>query len=275
MRTFEKLREQYKISPLEALTLTDAELEETRTKIVGFIKEHVPNKAIIGLSGGVDSALVAYLAVEALGKENVHGIMLPSNSNTSEDYELGKLVAENLGMKYDVINIQGTVDAFKKASPYFESKLSQGNLKARIRMTELYGAANELDARVVGTDNLSENKIGYFTKFGDGGVDSNPIEHIYKTQVWQLSRKVGVPEQIVNRAPTAGLWQGQTDEGEIGVTYKLLDQVLLGLSLEYSPNEVAGILKIDQTIVDMIIKKNTDSQHKREMPPYPKVMPYD
>lgn len=275
MRSFEEFRHDYELDPMKALELTEIELEEAQGRIVDYIRENSGNKAIVGLSGGIDSSLIAYLAVEAVGNKKVHGFILPSDSNADLDKDLGLLVAEELDISYDVIPINDIVDAFKKNNPYFEEKIAQGNLKARIRMIELYSLPNLIGGRVIGTDNMSENKIGYFTKYGDGGVDNNPIEQLFKFQVRQLSKRVGVPDEIINRPPTAGLWQGQTDEEEIGVTYDVLDIVLLGTCLDYNPEEITNFTGIEKKTVDYIIEKIKISQHKRELPGFPKVMPYD
>ena len=180
---------------------------------------------VIGLSGGIDSTVVAYLSVRALGKEKVHGLIMPYLEQKTEDAEL---IAKKLGINYDILNITPMVYSYLKYANYFENKLPLGNLMARVRMCLLYGASNSKNMIVLGTTNKSEMEIGYVTKYGDGGVDIEPIAHLYKTQVWKLAKKIGVLEKIINKAPSAELWEGQTDENELGFDYYTLDKVLKG-----------------------------------------------
>lgn len=270
MRSPSELKDQYRSDPMEALLLTEEEIGEAKEIIYSFIKGFV-KKGVIGLSGGIDSSLVAYLSAEAIGPENIYGLIMPSDSNTVEDEIYAKGVALDLGIKYDVINITPVAESFSKSSEYFNDRLSVGNLKARIRMCYLYGYANSNSALVIGTDNKTEGEIGYFTKYGDGGTDINPIGDLYKTQVRQVAKDIGVPEIIINRAPTAGLWDGQTDEDELGIIYELLDKILLGRDLGYTKMTVANVLEIDLEKVEEIERMRSSTYHKRSMPPSPEV----
>lgn len=244
--------------------------------IVSFIRKYT-KKGVIGLSGGVDSALVAALAVKALGKENVLGLMMPAG-NSAIDLEYARQHADHLGIKYEVINLQPIVKAcetntsnlfWDKIDSLFWDRIDTGNLKARLRMIHLYAAARRYEGIVLGTGNKSEDMIGYFTKYGDGGVDILPIAQLYKTQVWKLAKEVGVPDYIVKRAPTAGLWHGQTDEGELGIKYSNLDRILLGYELGFSSKEIAKINNLEKKVVEDIFNKIAISNHKRELPPMP------
>lgn len=231
-------------------------LEKTIKKIETFLKENTQdlNGCVLGISGGVDSAVVAYLSVNALGKEKVHGILMPYDKQSTQD---ALLVAEKLGISYETINIKPIVDAFKQAAPqYFNAKLSEGNLRARIRMCLLYGYANTKKMIVTGTGNKSEIMIGYFTKHGDGAVDVLPIAHLYKTQVWEVAKQLKIPKSIVEKVPSAELWDGQTDENELGINYYTLDEILKG---ETKSIETELIEKVDKMV------KN--SAHKRSTPP--------
>ena len=221
-------------------------------KIEKFIKDSVKKAGtrgvVLGLSGGLDSSLVATLCVRSLGSENVLGILMPSETNSPQDVHDAKLVAEKLGIGHRVVPIKDMLDAFKIHIER-QDQLALGNLSARIRMCILYYYANTLDYLVIGTGNKSEISIGYFTKYGDGGCDLLPIGGLYKTQARELAKSMGLPQQIIDRTPTAGLWPGQTDEGEIGMSYEQLDRVLSG--------------KAENIRIKRMVNA---SEHKRRMP---------
>lgn len=205
-------------------------------------------KAIIGISGGIDSAVVADLCIRALGKEKVLGISMPYCSNNTEDAEL---VAKHLGMDCRKVNIKDIADSFDFLTP---DKTSTGNIMARVRMVILYSFANQIDGIVVGTGNKSEISVGYFTKYGDGGSDVLPIGDLYKTEIYEVAQILCLPEKIINKKPSADLWEGQTDEGEMGIAYKDLDAVLKG---EITNGNLYGKVQ----------KMRIKSEHKRKMPP--------
>ena len=188
-------------------------MEDARKKIMNFIKKQAGTKSVvIGLSGGLDSSVVAFLAVEALGKEKVFGIISPSEINTKQDLKLAALVANLLEIEYQTINIDNIVNSFYENCDFYTDKTTAGNLKARIRMCMLYGKANQIKGLVLGTGNKTELMTGYFTKHGDGAADILPIGGLYKTQERKLAKLIGVPEAIINRRPTASLWENQYDE---------------------------------------------------------------
>ena len=181
--------------------------------------------AIIGISGGVDSAVTAGLCAEALGPDNVIGIILPCDS-PEEDKELALKVIDTFKINSYEMDLEPTLVSF--VSDYGSIfKKTIGNVKARLRMTALYAFSEENSGLVVGTTNLTEATIGYMTKYGDGGVDLEPLQEYYKQEVYSLAVELGVPWEIINRAPTAGLWEGQTDEGEIGFSYEEIDKYLI------------------------------------------------
>ncbi len=198
-------------------------------KIVTFIqktfKEAGRSKAVIGISGGLDSAVVASLLVLALGIENVFGYSLPCGEQ--KDIKDVELVANKLGIRYDKLNIAPVVDSLKKVIGYDnDENISVGNLMARTRMTVLYDLSAYHNALVVGTSNKTELLLGYFTIYGDGACALEPIGHLYKTEVKQLAKYLEIPDVIINKTPSAGLWDGQTDEKELGATYEEIDNCL-------------------------------------------------
>jgi NAD+ synthase len=199
-----------------------------RNKIVSWIKKQVKDSGskgiVLGLSGGIDSAVVAALAKEAVGPNNLLVLFMPCNSNP-QDLKDAKLVARKLGLKSKLVDLSAVYNNFLKVLPGAIS-LARGNLKPRLRMSTLYYFANKLNYLVCGTGNKSELMVGYFTKYGDGGVDILPIADLFKRQVRQLAKELKVPQGIITKAPTAGLWHGQTDEEEMGITYNELDDIL-------------------------------------------------
>lgn len=209
---------------------------------------------VVGESGGKDSATVTALCVRALGKENVVGITMPCNS-LSTDMEHARLVADAFGIKLIEVNIGGAFTTLKNTiiNEHELNELAVANIKPRLRMTTLYAVAQTLNYLVVGTDNKSEMVMGYFTKWGDGGYDFNPLSDLTMQEVLELGKELGVPEPILTKAPSAGLWEGQTDEKEMGVTYKAIE--------EYIKTGTT-----DPESLEIIEKTNKRTAHKREMP---------
>ncbi|MDD5518859.1 MAG: NAD+ synthase [Candidatus Omnitrophica bacterium] len=232
-----------------------------KDKIVAWIRKKAKDaKAkgiILGLSGGIDSAVVCALSKEAVGKDNVLGLFMPCHSH-SRDIKDAKIVAGKLKIKTRSVNLSGVYDSFLKILPK-ASNLALANLRPRLRMAALYYFANKFNYLVCGTGNKSELMAGYFTKYGDGGVDILPIAGLLKKDVRRLAKELGIPVQIITKAPTAGLWPGQTDEGEMGITYNELDDILY--RLEHKQKQRAGKGKV--TKVERMIAR---SGHKRNMP---------
>ncbi len=248
-----------------------------KEKITDFIRQKVreagSDGAVIGLSGGIDSALTAYLAVEALGADKVLGLLLPEKGITPrQDIDDATEVAKILGIEHKIIDISEVLCSFSSSIPDYDMNnlLSNGNLKARTRMCILYYHANLMHRMVVGTGNKTELLLGYFTKYGDGGVDIEPIGGLYKTQVRGLSRLMGVPARIIEKTPTAGLWQGQTDEGELGVTYEVADKILTMLV-----DEKKDILEVKKKFpsaqVDRLVVLLKSNKHKSIPPSAPEI----
>jgi len=246
-------------------------IDVIRSFIQQNIKESKAKGVVIGLSGGLDSAAVAKLAADSIGAEKVLTLMLPEESTLKEDITHATEFAKSIRIEYKIIDISPVVDSFqmllnKKMDPPF-----LGNIKARCRMIIIFHYANLMNMIVLGTSNKSELLTGYFTKFGDGASDFLPLGDLYKTQVKELARRIDIPHYILNKAPSAGLWKGQTDEDELGITYEDLDKILLGIELGYNTEEISYNTNISSEEVKRIqelVKKNI---HKRKMPLIPKI----
>ena len=253
--------------------------ELTAKAIRTFLKDYVDRvgikKAVVGLSGGIDSTVTAYLTAEVFGKDNLLGIIMPSKANTNLDTDHGLLVAKKLRIRHKIIPIQDMVDAFERnTGTKTIDRISRGNIMARCRMILLYFWANIEKAVVLGTSDKTEILLGYFTKFGDGGSDIMVIPSLYKTQVRKMAEYLGVPPEIIKKAPSAGLWTGQTAEGEIGIKYDDLDFILYHLlEKRYSPEEIITKLGIVRGDVEKVIHMVRNSEHKRQTPRYPKIGP--
>jgi NAD+ synthase len=226
---------------------------------------------VLGLSGGIDSAVVAKLCADAVGPKRVLALGLP-DGKSGEDMQDAMGWAEELGITFRSVDIGPFVAVFEdRLKPAKQDRLARGNLRARVRMIVLYFVANTEDRLVVGTGNKSESLTGYFSKFGDGGVDFLPIGDLYKTQVRAMARHLGLPARIINKTPTAGLWAGQTDEGELGLSYDELDRILLGIELQMEPEVIAEKAGVPLVRVRHVEQLVTTSVHKRKTPLVPKV----
>lgn len=236
-------------------------MEYVCRKIEGWIRSKVREAGakgvVLGMSGGVDSSVVAVLADRALGKKSL-ALILPCESD-KKDRERAKLVAKRSGIKTKEIDLTGVFNSLKKLLPEADRK-TLGNLKSRLRMLALYHFANKYSYLVLGTSNKSELKIGYVTKYGDSAVDLEPIGDLYKTQVVELAKHLQIHEEILKSEPTAGLWKGQTDLGEIGIDYGKLDTVLETMDSRLKPE------RIDPRIMGKVKKMIRKSEHKRRTP---------
>jgi len=259
------------------IDLPDFDADVFIEKACRFIQEKVEtsnsNGVVIGLSGGIDSTVVAGLAVKALGANNVKGFVLPSTSTSDEDLFDAELVKTGLDIECGFISIDDFVENFLSSCsneklPDEYKEIALMNVKPRMRMTILYYYAAIYNSLVIGTGNKTEIQLGYFTKYGDGGVDLLPIGDLYKQEVKSVARKLNVPESIINKAPTAGLKPNQTDESEIGLSYPIIDRILyLYLEENKSTDEISNLLDIQQNKVEHIIKMVKNSQHKRSTAP--------
>jgi len=261
-------------TPLD-LRLSEEELDRVHGHVTDFIAEQVDaagaEGAVLGLSGGIDSTTVASLAVDALGPENVRGLVMPGSVNTEGNMSDAERVAEDLGIEYDVIEIEPIAEAFYDALPgAADERMAESNVRVRVRAVLNYFAANADDRLVLGTGNRSEALTGYFTKYGDQAVDCNPIGNLYKQQVRQLAAHAGVPRELVMKTPSAEMWTGQTDEAELGLDYDTLDAVL-ALHVDGQLSTAATVRALDVTpeAVARVEELYESSKHKRAMPPAP------
>jgi len=261
-------------APLD-LRLSEAELDATVEHLSTFLRDVVDDAgadgAVLGLSGGVDSTTVAYLASEALGAENVHGLVMPSVANAEDNMSDAEWVAQELGMPYDVVEIQPIAEQFFDTFPEAaDDRMAAGNVYVRIRGVLNYFVANHEGNVVLGTGNRSEALTGYFTKYGDQAVDCNPIGNLYKQQVRQLAAHLGAPEELVTKTPSAGMWAGQTDEEEMGLGYDTLDAILaLHIDGPLSTAATVRHLGVTEAQVERVVDLYEESAHKRAMPPAP------
>lgn len=247
----------------------DLNLKKVHSELIEFLEENFKkagfSKAVLGLSGGIDSALVAYLLRDALGKENVLAIMMPYKSSNPDSLNHAKLVVEDLGINSKTIEITDMIDAYFKNEKDATS-LRMGNKMARERMSILFDYSSKENALVAGTSNKTEIYLGYSTQFGDSACALNPIGDLYKTNVWDLSRYLKVPNELIEKKPSADLWEGQTDEQEMGLTYKEADQVLYRLLEENKTVEEVLSEGFDRDLVDNIVRRMNKSEYKRRMP---------
>ncbi|MFP4170247.1 MAG: NAD+ synthase [Methanomassiliicoccales archaeon] len=249
--------------------------DDAEPAIKEFIRSKVEETSsegvVVGLSGGIDSALVSKLCCDALGPERVLNIFMPSKSTPDPDRRDVEEFCDRFGMELRTFDISEVVSCFCSQLPSAERLDLKGNVMARARMVVLFHHANLMSRLVMGTGNKSELLIGYFTKFGDGASDFGPIGDLYKTEVWELASRVGVPERIVNKVPCAGLWEGQTDEGEMGVFYEDLDSILMGIEGGLSVDDIVSRTGMDRGIVEKVWRMHLTSAHKRKAPLIPKL----
>ena len=247
----------------------DLNLKEVHNELVEFLRESFKkagfSKAVLGLSGGIDSALVAYLLRDALGKENVLAIMMPYKSSNPDSLNHAKLVVEDLGINSKTIEITDMIDAYFKNEKEATS-LRMGNKMARERMSILFDYSSKENALVVGTSNKTEIYLGYSTQFGDSACALNPVGDLYKTNIWDLSRYLKIPNELIEKKPSADLWEGQTDEQEMGLTYKEADQVLYRMLEENKKVEEVLAEGFNKDLVDNIVRRMNRSEYKRRMP---------
>lgn len=256
------------------LRLPQVDFDFEVKRIVGFIRRIVgesgANGVVIGLSGGVDSSVVATLCVKALGKENVLGVLMPTGFTPRQDLDDALWLADWLGIKTERIDIDGICMSFFEAlgcTNEAEFKIPKANIRARVRMIILYYFANLRNLLVAGTGDKSEILIGYYTKYGDGGVDFLPIGHLYKSQVRDLAKFMGLPDSIAYKPSSPQLYPGHKATNEIPADYNVLDLILCGLfDYRLSPNEIAKKLGISPKIVEETLRKHKLSMHKRRMP---------
>jgi NAD+ synthase len=242
--------------------------------LTGFIRSEVSrvgySRAVINLSGGLDSALSCVLAVEALGPENVLALRLPYRTSSADSLEHAQLMIDQFRMPSQTLEITGMVDPLIQSDPDM-SNVRKGNIMARMRMIVLYDRSELFKGLPIGTSNKTEILLGYSTLWGDMASAINPIGDLYKTQVRQLARALNIPSVIIDKPPSADLWAGQTDEGELGFTYEQVDRLLYFLvDQRYSPQECMEE-GFAEKFVNAVLTRIRRNQFKRMMPPVAKL----
>jgi NAD+ synthase len=245
-----------------------------RRILVEFLREEVHKvgltRGVLGLSGGIDSALVAFLAAEALGPENVHGICMPYLTSNPESEAHARLVARACGIRFSVVPITPMVDAYFTSFPEADA-MRRGNKMARERMTILFDHSAGEGGLVLGTSNKTELLLGYGTLYGDMASALNPIGDLYKSQVWQLSAALGVPREVIDKQPSADLWAGQTDEQELGFTYREADELLYRLVDQRMTDPELIQAGFDPGFIASIRSRIMNSHFKRRLPVIAKI----
>lgn len=256
------------------LLTTPAAVARVRAEIVSFVRQRVEESGATGvvvpMSGGIDSTVTAAVAAEALPRSRVLALELPCLKTESVGTIDARTIATGLEIRYAEVQLQPLLDRFEEAIEsglsVVEDRTTTGNAIARLRMSCAYYAANAESSLVLGTANRSELLLGYFTKYGDGGADLYPLGDLYKTEVRALAPQVGLPQRIIAKEPTAGFWAGQTDAGDLGASYDLLDRILVGLVDRGRPPAV-----VDLELVEETANRHAESAHKRTVPPTPGV----
>lgn len=251
------------------------DIKQTADELVEFLKTAFGKagfaRAVIAMSGGVDSSTSAALTVRALGANNVYPLLLPhGNLNTGAVVDARGMI-NTLGIPQKnstQINIAPLVDPIVRLDRSVD-QIRRGNIMARVRMIVIFDNAKKRNALVVGTENKTEHLLGYFTRFGDEGSDTEPLRNLYKTQVYELARFLKIPEHVITKTPTAGLWEGQTDEGEFGFTYKQADEILSLLVDEKKSTEEIIIQGLDAAVVEKVAKRMNDNEFKHHLPIIP------
>lgn len=250
------------------------DLEKSKSGLVEFIKSELSatglDRLVLGISGGVDSALSAFLSVEAAGRDNLVGVILPYKTSNPENEADAAMLIEKLGIKSHRVEITPQIDSYFERYPDAD-KTRRGNKMARERMSVLYDISASEKAVIVGTSNKTEIFLGYGTMHGDLACAFNPLGDLYKTQVRALARHLGVPDKIVDKIPSADLFTGQTDEGDFGYSYEDIDKLLYSLvNLGHTPERCRDD-GFEPAMIDRVIKLMLANEFKRNVPPVAKI----
>jgi NAD+ synthase len=245
-----------------------------RSVLTAFVRDelgrHGFTRGVVGVSGGIDSAVACFLAAEALGPDNVLALRMPHADSSPESLEHAGLVIEQLKVRSTDVSITDMVEPLFSRFPDV-SKVRRGNLMARVRMAILFDQSAAFEGLVIGTGNKTEILLGYTTLYGDSACAVNPNGDLYKTQIRQLARAMQVPDLILNKPPSADLWPGQTDEGELGTTYEAVDRLLYLLIDERATPDAAVAAGFDAAFVAQTLERVRRNHFKRVMPPIPKL----
>ncbi|MCK5051297.1 MAG: NAD+ synthase [Candidatus Cloacimonetes bacterium] len=251
------------------------DLNEQVELIVKFIKSQLTSagfsKLIVGLSGGIDSSVTAALCVKAVGMENVFGVMLPYHKSHPDSLNDALEVANILGIKHELVDISPMVDSYFNKYEQDANTLRKGNRMARERMCVLYDLSAKYKTLIAGTGNLSELMVGYCTQYGDSACAFEPLGHLYKTEVYKMAEILGLPKSVITKKPTADLWEGQTDENEMGITYAELDEILYQM-LDLKKEEKELTSNFSKEKIDKVRRMIQSSEFKRNMPPTPEMI---
>ncbi len=246
--------------------------KHVRGVLTGFIRDELNKagfeRAVVGVSGGIDSAVSCYLAVRALGNDNVLAVRMPYKNSNPSSLEDAQKVIDQLSVESETVSITPMVEPLFERFPSMDAR-RKGNVMARERMIILYDLSAAWEALVIGTGNKSEGMMGYTTLYGDSVCAINPIGNLYKTQVRLLAKELGVPQSIIDKPPSADLWVGQTDEGEMGLTYEQLDQVLYLMYdalVATTIDEISDIVGVDVLFIEKIIHQIERTEFKRRLP---------
>ena len=252
------------MSEVSIPSVTSDDVNELKSFIKSTVTKAGAQGVVIGLSGGIDSAVATKLCADALGPENVLNVFMPSRVTPPEDYKVTSELSTLWGTEFRVVDVQPAVDALAAVLlSDAETPLERGNISARCRMIVLYNLAKKRQYLVVGTSNQSEIMMGYFTKFGDGACDMTPLANLYKTEVRQIAALIGVPQPIIDKPPSAGLWEGQTDESDMGIKYEDLDKILYGMEQDRTDSQIAADTGLPKETISDIRRQVRSMEHKR------------
>ncbi|MDI6766068.1 MAG: NAD+ synthase [Bacteroidota bacterium] len=246
-----------------------ATIKKIKNQLIHFIHDEVLkagfNKGVVGLSGGVDSALVMKLATEALGKEKVLAVLMPYKTSSPQSIADALSIINQLNISYESVDISPMVDAYLSKNQELDN-IRKGNILARQRMIVLYDISARENALVIGTSNKTEILLGYGTLFGDTACAINPIGDLYKTQIWQLAEEVGIQKHIIEKIPTADLWAGQTDEGELGFSYRDVDKLLYDMVDQNYDDEQLINKGFEKEFIEKVRQRIRNNEFKRRLP---------